>query len=66
MSSIVVHPKNKKELEFITQLLKEHGIESKVLSEEDKEDIGLSVLMKEAEDTTERVTEDEVRYKLKN
>ncbi len=66
MSSIVVHPKNKEELEFITRLLEQHGIELKVLSEEDKEDIGLSVLMKEVVDTSEKVTEDEVRYKLKN
>lgn len=65
MSSIVVHPKNKEEFEFITHLLKKHGIESKVLSKEDIEDIGLSLLMKET-DTLEKVSEDEVRYKLKN
>ena len=65
MSSIVVHPKNKEEFEFITHLLKKHGIESKILSEEEVEDIGLSLLMKEA-DISEKVSEDEVRYKLKN
>lgn len=65
MSSIVVHPKDKKELEFIAQLLKKLGIKSKVLSESDKEDIGLSLLMNEV-DVSEKVAEEEVLYKLKN
>ena len=65
MSSIVVHPKDKKELQFITELLKKHGIESRVLSEEEKEDVVLSMLLQET-DRTQTVSEEEVLKKLGN
>lgn len=64
MSSIVVSPKNSKELQFITDLLEKLGVESKVISDEEAEDLGLSLLMKEV-DRSELVSEEEILAKLK-
>ncbi|HNP19854.1 MAG TPA: hypothetical protein PKL31_15555 [Fulvivirga sp.] len=64
MSSIVISPKNRKELQFISKLLNKLGVNSKVLSEEDTEDLGLSVLMKDV-DRSELASEDEIMLKLK-
>ena len=64
MSSIVVSPKSQKELQFISELLKKLGVRSKVLSDEELEDLGLSVMMKDV-DRSEVVTEDAVMKKLK-
>jgi len=64
MSSIVVSPKSKKEFEFIAQLLEKLGVESKVLTNEDSEDLGLAILMKDV-DRSDFVSEDEVMAKLK-
>ena len=65
MSSIVISPKNHKELEFISKLLKKMGVNSKVLSDEDTEDLGLAVLMKDV-DRSELASEDEIMSKLKS
>ncbi|MEM6737744.1 MAG: hypothetical protein AAF620_16900 [Bacteroidota bacterium] len=64
MSSIVVSPKNSKEFEFVSELLNKLGVRSKVLSDEELEDLGLSIMMKEV-DRSEVVSEDEVMQKLK-
>ena len=64
MSSIVVNPKNPQELQFLSELLKKLGVDSKVLSDEDTEDLGLAVLMKDV-DRSDVVTEEEVMAKLK-
>ncbi|MEQ9423013.1 MAG: hypothetical protein RJQ09_01250 [Cyclobacteriaceae bacterium] len=64
MSSIVVNPKNQREFEFISELLQKLGIDSKVLSDEDSEDIGLSILMKDV-DRSEIVPASEIMGKLK-
>lgn len=64
MSSIVINPKSQQELQFISKLLKKLGINSKVLSDEDSEDLGLSVLMRDV-DRSDFVTEDEIMSKLK-
>lgn len=64
MSSIVINPKDPKEFKFIKNLLKKLGVKSKVLSDEEIEDLGMSVLMKDA-DRSERVSEPEVINKLK-
>lgn len=63
MSSIVINPKSSKELKFISELLKKLGVKSKVLSDEDTEDLGLSLLMKDV-DRSDIVSEDEVMAKL--
>ena len=64
MSSIVVSPKSQKELQFISELLSKLGVRSKVLSDEELEDLGLAVMMKEV-DRSEVVGEDEIMQKLK-
>ena len=64
MSTIVVTPKDKNEFLFITQLLEKLGIDVKILSNEDKEDIALSLMMAEV-DREDRVSEEDVLKKLK-
>ncbi|MEQ8425752.1 MAG: hypothetical protein RIA63_13635 [Cyclobacteriaceae bacterium] len=63
MSSIVVNPKSQQELQFLSELLKKLGVDSKVLSDEDSEDLGLAVLMKDV-DRSDVVSEDDVMKKL--
>jgi hypothetical protein len=64
MSSIVVSPKSQKEFQFISELLSKLGVRSKVLSDEELEDLGLAVMMKDV-DRSEVVSEDEIMKKLK-
>ncbi len=64
MSSIVVNPKDQQEFQFVSDLLNKLGVEAKVLSDEDMEDIGLSIMMKDV-DRSEIATEEEVMAKLK-
>jgi hypothetical protein len=63
MKSIVITPKDSKELRLIAQLLDKMGISSAILSEEEKEDAGLLMLMKEA-DKREIVSRKEIIDKL--
>jgi hypothetical protein len=65
MSSIVISPKDPNEFKFLKNLLEKLGVKSKVLSDEDIEDLGMSVLMKDA-DRSDRVSESEVINKLKS
>lgn len=65
MSSIVVNPRNEKEFQFLSELLKKMGIDSKVLSDEETEDLGLSILMKDV-DRSKKVSESEILSKLKD
>ena len=51
MKSIVITPKDKSEYEFISNLLKKLGLSTKTLTEEEKEDAGLGLLMRQAERT---------------
>lgn len=55
MESIIINPKDKTEFELLTQLLSKMNVVSKVISEEDQEDLGLTILMKEA-DRTQKVS----------
>lgn len=64
MSSIVVNPKNPQELQFISELLQKLGVDAKVLSDEDSEDLGLAVLMRDV-DRSDVASEDEVMAKFK-
>ncbi len=63
MSSIVINPKSKKELQFISELLDKLGVRSKVLSDAELEDLGLSLMMKEV-DRSDVALEDEIMSKL--
>jgi len=65
MSSIVVNPKNEKELRFVSELLEKLGVNSKVLSDEEQEDLGLSLLMKDS-NRSEVVSQEEVFNKLQD
>ena len=64
MSSIVINPKNPQELQFISELLQKLGVDAKVLSDEDTEDLGLAVLMRDV-DRSDLASEDEIMAKLK-
>lgn len=64
MESIIVTPKNQEEFRLLTDLLAKMNISSKVLSEEEKEDIGLGILLQEA-DRNEKVSREEIMNKLK-
>ena len=64
MKSIVITPKDSKELKLIAELLNKMGISSTILSEEEKEDAGLLMLMKEA-DKSKMVTRKEITDKLR-
>ena len=63
MNSIVITPKSESEFKFITDLLKKIKMTARILSEEEKEDIGLLKAMKEA-DRSKKVSEDLVMKKL--
>lgn len=63
MNSIVINPKNKEELKLIEALLVKMGVESKVLTEEEMEDLGLSMLMKGV-DRNDKVSEKDILSKL--
>jgi hypothetical protein len=65
MKSIVITPKDSKELKFIAELLEKMGISSTVLSEKEKEDAGLLMLMKDA-DENDVVSRKEIVDKLQN
>jgi len=63
MRSIVINPKNSDELKFLQDLLTKLGVESKTITQEDMEDLGLALLMKDT-DRQDRVSEAEVIKKL--
>lgn len=63
MSSIVVNPESQEEFEFVSELLQKLGIDTKVLSKEDVEDLGLAIMMKDV-DRSEVVSEEEILTKL--
>lgn len=51
MKTIIIEPKSTKELAFITEMLKRLGIKNKILTEEDREDLGLINAMEEGRKT---------------
>ncbi|HEY8783717.1 MAG TPA: hypothetical protein VIM16_18965 [Mucilaginibacter sp.] len=63
MESIVISPKTRDEVKLITALLQKMNISSKVITEEEKEDMGLLIMMKEV-DRNEIVSREEVMKKL--
>jgi hypothetical protein len=64
MESIVINPKTKSEAKIINDFLEKMNISSKVLTDEEKEDMGLVVMMKET-DMDDLVSRDEIMRKLK-
>jgi hypothetical protein len=65
MESVLITPRNKKEFQFISDLLNKLGIASKKLSLEEKEDLGLALLMSEA-DRSKKVSEKLIIRKLRS
>jgi hypothetical protein len=64
MSSLIISTKNAKELQFVRDLLDKLNIRNKLLSVEEKEDLGMSALMSKA-DRSKKVSRDAIMKKLK-
>lgn len=64
MTTLLVAPKNHSELKFIEEFLRKIGVASKELTNDEKEDIGLSILMKQA-DRKRTVSRETIMKKLK-
>jgi len=64
MESIVINPKTKGEAKLINDFLEKMNISSKVLTDEEKEDMGLVMMMKET-DMDDLVSREEIMQKLK-
>lgn len=65
MSSIIISPKSEEEAQFILALLKRLQISAITLKEEEKEDWGLGLLMKET-DRSQKVSKSEMIEKRSN
>jgi hypothetical protein len=65
METLLVQPKNAEELALLQTLLEKMSIGNTVISLEDKEDLGLLMLMKKA-DRNKRVSRETVMKKLLN
>ena len=63
MDAILLKPKDSQELKLITDLLDKMKVPSKVFTEEEMEDNGLAVMMKQV-DRTETVTRESIFKKL--
>ena len=63
MESIVINPKTQDEARIIQDLLAKMNISSKVITDEEKEDMGLLVMMKEV-DRNDKVSREDVMKKL--
>jgi hypothetical protein len=63
MNTIIVQPKTKAEMQLVSEMLKKMRIASKVLSDEEREDMGLGILMKQA-NRSEKVSKSKVMAKL--
>ena len=64
METLIVTVKDKHEMQLVTEMLKKMRINAKKLSDEDREDIGLSKLMKQA-NRSEKVSRDQVMKSLR-
>jgi len=63
MESLIVTPRNKTEFQLIFDLLQKMHISKRVLTQEEQEDLGLGLLMQQA-DRTQTVSREEVMAKL--
>ena len=61
--TLLVKPRTKDDLKLISELLKKLKIESSLIDEDELEDAGLTLLMKEA-DRTKKVSRDSIMKKL--
>ena len=65
MDSLVITTGNKNELLFVKELMGKMNIKSRILSQEETEDIGLAFLMKDV-DRTDKVDKKDILRKLSN
>jgi len=63
MNTIIVQPKTKAEMQLISDMLKKMRVASKVLNDEEREDLGLAMLMRQA-NRNEKVSRNKVIDKL--
>jgi hypothetical protein len=63
MEVAIVQTEDKADLKLLAEVARKMGIRFKVLTEEQKEDIGMGLLMKEA-DRSQKVSEEEIMRKL--
>ena len=59
MQSLLITPKDKAELDLLSALLTRMNIPTTVIAEEDKEDIGMGILLQEA-DRNESVSRESI------
>ncbi len=64
MESIIINPKDKAEFKLLTLLFSKMNISSKLITKEDQEDLGLAILMKEA-DRTQKVSKETIMETLR-
>jgi hypothetical protein len=64
MDTLLITPNNKSELKLITDFLEKLNIKTKILSDEEIEDSGLSVLMKQV-DRSKKVSRETIMKKLR-
>lgn len=64
MTTLLVTPKNNTELKFIEELLHKMGVATKPLSDDEKEEMGLAFLMKQA-NRNHKVSRETIMKKLK-
>ena len=65
MTTLLVSPKNHRELKFIEEFLHKIGVAAKELTNDEKEELGLSILMKQA-DRSHKVSRETIMKKLKS
>ena len=63
METLIVTVKDKQEMQLVSDMLKKMKINAKKLSDDDREDIGLSKLMRQA-NRSEKVSRDQVMKSL--
>ena len=63
METLIVTVKDERELQFVSDMLRKMRISSKRLSDEEREDFGMTKLMK-LSDRSEKVSRDQVIAKL--
>ena len=65
MTTLLISPKSYNELKFIEDFLRKIGVASKELSSDEKEELGLSILMKQA-DRSRKVSRETIMKKLRS
>lgn len=63
MEALLIKSDDKEEMRLLNELVKKMGLNATALSEEDMEDLGLSILMRQA-DRNQKVSREEIMEKL--